>query len=132
MMTAFLLISFWILQILANICFKYGGDNPNRWWGCFVLGNILCILSIYFIMRLYARMDASIVLAFACGGTFLAIQLGMCAVFGGRPTVVQWGGFMLMAIGMTIGALGGNPSKTESAPKTVTAEQTTATIDSNK
>jgi drug/metabolite transporter (DMT)-like permease len=104
-----LLICFWVFQVTANVFFKMGGDMPSRWWWCFVLGNVVGISSIYFMMRLYARMDANMALALAGGGAFIAVQVALALVFGGRPTMAQWLGFVLVAAGMALSSLGAKP-----------------------
>ena len=103
--TALLLLCFWALQIGANVLFKVGGGTPQRWWLGFLAGNVLGMSSIYFLMRLYARMDVHVALAIAGGGAFLAVQIGMALTFGGRPTALQWAGFLLVASGMVLGTL---------------------------
>ena len=72
MLTAILRLCFLGLQIGANALFKAGSDVPARWWLCFVAGNALGMSSIYFLMRLYARMDVNVALALTGGGAFIA------------------------------------------------------------
>jgi multidrug transporter EmrE-like cation transporter len=104
--TVILLLCFLALQIGANALFKVGSGVPGRWWLCFVAGNVLGMSSIYFLMRLYARMDVNVALALAGGGAFIAVQVALAIIFGGRPAALQWVGFTLVALGMALGSLG--------------------------
>ena len=102
---------FWAMQIVANLAFKYGTGTPARWWPCFVVGNVIGVSSIFFMMKIYERMNANIALTIAGGGTFLLVQVAMAAVFGSRLTVWQWAGIVAVAVGMAVAGMGG--------PKTV-------------
>jgi hypothetical protein len=54
-------------------------------------------------------MDANMALALAGGGAFIAVQVALALVFGGRPTMAQWLGFVLVAAGMALSSLGAKP-----------------------
>ena len=103
--TIVLLVAFWIWQVVAQVFFKHGSGAPSRWLTCFVLGNLFGASSIWFLMKLYARMNPNLAMALAGGGAFLAIQLVLAAVFSSRPTLPQWGGYVMIAVGMGLASL---------------------------
>jgi len=114
MNTAVLLIVFWIWQVVAQLFFKHGSGAPSRWLGCFILGNIFGASSIWFLMKLYARMNPNLVMALAGGGAFLAIQLALALAFSSRPTALQWAGYVMVAAGMAVASLfGGTGQNTD-------------------
>lgn len=110
-MNAVLLVIFWAMQVVANLFFKYGSGGQGRWATGFILGNVVGASSIFFMMRLYARMSPNLVVALASGGAFLAIQLVMALVFHTRPTPLQWGGFAAVAAGMAVASLAAPPGR---------------------
>lgn len=105
-----LLATFWTMQVAANLFFKYGSTAPSRWVVGFVLGNVVGASSIFFMMKLYARLDPNLAMALAGGGSFLLIQLALAFIFGPQPTATQWAGIALVGVGMVIASLGGRPA----------------------
>ena len=105
-MKAILICIFWAMQIGANLAFKYGSTSASRWWPGFIVGNIIGASSIFFMMKIYQRMNANIALTIAGGGTFLLVQFALAAVFKSRMTGWQWVGIMAVAAGMIIAGLG--------------------------
>ncbi len=102
------LIGFFTLQVLANLLFKYGGDHPERYWLCFIFGNIMGVSSIWFMMQIYQRMNANVGLAIAGGGSFLLVQLALFICFDGRLNVMQWLGIGMILAGIMTTILSGS------------------------
>lgn len=107
------LISFWVLQILANVAFKYGshgttGRSP-RWLAGFAGGNAVGISSIYFLMKIFELMpgNCNLALVLASSGGFVGSQVILAWLFRSRLTAVQWGGVLLVAVGTAVATLGG-------------------------
>lgn len=100
-----LLIVFWIWQVIAQLFFKHGSGDQSRWLACFLLGNLFGASSIWFLMKLYARMNANLAMAIAGGGAFLAVQIALALVFHTRPSVPQWLGYAMVAGGMAVATL---------------------------
>jgi multidrug transporter EmrE-like cation transporter len=107
-MTHVLLALFVVMQVGANLAFRCGTAVPSRWALCFAAGNALGVASIWLLMHLYTRMDANLALVIGGGGTFLAVQCVMAAVFGARLSSVQWLGVAAVGLGMAVAALGGS------------------------
>lgn len=105
-MKAALVAIFWLMQVGANLAFKYGSTQPQRWWWGFTAGNILGIGSIFFMMKLYERINVNIALTIAGGGTFLLVQIVLAGVFKSKLTFIQWSGILLVALGMLVAGLG--------------------------
>jgi len=103
--TIVLLVAFWVWQVVAQVFFKHGSGAPSRWLMCFILGNLFGASSIWFLMKLYARMDPNLTMALAGGGAFLAIQFALAAVFSSRPALPQWGGYAMIAAGMVLASV---------------------------
>jgi multidrug transporter EmrE-like cation transporter len=100
-----LLIVFWVWQVIAQLIFKHGSGDQSRWLACFILGNLFGASSIWFLMKLYARMNANLAMAIAGGGAFLCVQIALAITFHLRPTIPQWFGYALIAGGMVIATL---------------------------
>ena len=98
---------FILLQIGANILFKYGSLQPERWLPCFIVGNVFGMSSIWFLMKLYQYMNVNVAQALCGGLTFLTVQVLMMKLFDSSVTPVQWLGIVTVCMGMTITALGG-------------------------
>jgi hypothetical protein len=50
-------------QIIARLFFKYGSAVSSRWLSCFALGNLFGASRIWFLMKLYARMNPNLAMA---------------------------------------------------------------------
>jgi multidrug transporter EmrE-like cation transporter len=107
MRVLFLLVLFWTWQVIAQLFFKHGSGSQQRWLICFVLGNLFGASSIWFLMKLYARMNANLAMALGGGGAFLAIQAVLALVFHTRPAPVQWIAYVLIAVGMAMATAAG-------------------------
>ena len=105
-MTITLLVTFWAMQIIAQLFFKHGSASPGRWLTGFILGNVFGASSIWLLMKLYQRMDPNTALALGSAGGFLGAQLFLALVFHARPTVLQWTGFVAVAVGMALATAG--------------------------
>jgi len=101
-----LLLIFWIMQVLAQVIFKYGsGGTSIRWWLGFAAGNVFGASSILLLMKLYARMNPNLALALGAGGAFLFSQFVLSWVFESRLMVSQWIGLLLITAGMALASL---------------------------
>ena len=110
--TVILLLCFLALQIGANALFKVGSGVPGRWWLCFVAGNVLGMSSIYFLMRLYARMDVNVALALAGGARSLPCRSHWrSSLAGGLPLCSGWGSRWLRWAWPSAHLVHGNPAR---------------------
>ncbi len=101
-----LLLLFWAMQMLAQVCFKYGSKGVSfRWWLGFTVGNLLGASSILLLMKLYTRMNPNMALALGAGGAFLFSQFILCWAFESRLLVSQWIGLLLITAGMVLTSL---------------------------
>ena len=105
MNTVGFLMAFWAWQVVAQVFFKYGSGAPSRWLACFLIGNVFGASSIWFLMKLYARMSPNLAMALGGGGAFLAIQFALALGFGPRPSAWQWTGYAMVAVGMAVASL---------------------------
>jgi multidrug transporter EmrE-like cation transporter len=101
---------FLAMQIAANLIFKYGSMAPSRFVACFVVGNVIGASSIFFLMRLYERMNANVAMAIGGGATFLIVQFALATVFSSRLSTGQWFGIAAVGIGMAATALSAAPA----------------------
>lgn len=108
-MNTLLLTIFWTMQVVANLFFKYGSGEQSPKVACFILGNVFGASSIWFMMKLYGRMNPNLAMALAGGGSFLCVQIALSAVFHSRPTQLQWLGFAAVAVGMAVASVAGKP-----------------------
>lgn len=101
------LLGFFVLQVLANLLFKYGSVHPVRYWLGFVIGNAFGMSSIWFMMQIYQRMNANVGMAIAGGGSFLLVQLALFFCFDGRLNAAQWLGIAMILAGIVTTTLSG-------------------------
>ena len=97
---------FWIMQVIANLLFKWGSASDSRWlWG-FLGGNAFGFSSIWLMMTAYKLMNPNIALGICGGGSFLLAQLALAVVFKSPVSLSQWGGVAAIAGGMILLAVG--------------------------
>ena len=94
------------MQAVAQILFKYGSSNANRWLLFFILGNVFGASSIWLLMLLYRHMNVNVALALAAGGGFLFCQLAVALVYHSRLSFVQVIGILGIAICMSLVTFG--------------------------
>ena len=99
-------VAFWVLQIIANLLFKWGSQSAGRWaWGFFG-GHLFGVTSIIFVMILYKTMHPNIAQGLCFGGAFLMVQLALALAFRASLTPVQYVGIAAITLGMFLLALG--------------------------
>ena len=110
-MTIFLnTAGFLILQIAANLLFKWGGSSPAHYWHGFLLGNAAGITSILMMIAMYRDLPAPVVIAVATGGTFFLNQIVMFLVYREHLTVPAWAGVFLILAGILMTSLLNGPA----------------------
>ena len=109
-MTNIILIGiFWIMQIVAQLFFKWGSAADSRWiWG-FLIGNLFGFSSIWLLMMVYKSMNPNIALGICGGGAFLLSQLALALVFRSQVSLTQWLGVTAIVIGILLLAIGQFP-----------------------
>ncbi|MBI1919442.1 MAG: hypothetical protein HYS23_00010 [Geobacter sp.] len=99
-------VAFWIMQIISQLFFKWGSTLDSRWlWG-FLCGNVFGFSSIYFLMMVYKTMNPNIAFGICAGGAFLLAQLALSLVFKSEVSILQWGGVVVIVVGMLLLAAG--------------------------
>jgi multidrug transporter EmrE-like cation transporter len=102
------IVAFFALQVSAGLLFKYGSLHKAFWWHGFVWGNVLGIISIYFLMRVYHDLNPNLGEAICRGGRFVLLQLAFVLVFHSRLNTIQWGGVAMIVIGICVVSLCGH------------------------
>lgn len=108
-----MLVLFWVMQIFANVAFKWGSgggsERSRRWLAGFLGGNAVGATSIYFLMRIYEMMplNSNLAAVLSVSGAFIGSQLLLAWMFKSRLTLVQWVGIALVASGSAVATLGG-------------------------
>jgi multidrug transporter EmrE-like cation transporter len=100
------LITFWLMQAVAQILFKYGTTVPSRHTFGFVAGNVFGASSIWFLMNLYKTMNPNVALGLGTGGGFLCAQLALVLIFKSAVSPLQYGAMALVSVGMAMFATG--------------------------
>jgi drug/metabolite transporter (DMT)-like permease len=108
-MLIFWFVAFYVLQIVAALLFKFGASDAAQFWRAFILSNVLCGVSIYFVMKIYSVMQVNLAAAIAAGGAFVAIQLALIFVYRERLTGVQYAGLLAIAAGIVLVSAGKTP-----------------------
>lgn len=96
----FYLMIFWMMQVIAQVFFKYGSLSEKNWLIGFIGGNIFGFSSIWLLMLLYKHINVNIALGLAGGGAFLLSQISLSFLFRTSLTPIQWISVILITIGM--------------------------------
>lgn len=99
------ILSFFVLQVTAGLLFKYGALHKAYWWHTFIVGNVLGMISIYFLMRVYHDLNPNLGEAICRGGRFVLLQIAFVVVFQSRLGPVQWGGVVMIVTGIFVVSL---------------------------
>ena len=111
------LLIFWLMQVTAQIFFKWGSSSANRWiWG-FLIGNLFGFSSIWLLMLVYKAMNPNIALGIATGGAFLLSQIAIVFAFKSKVAPIQWAGIAAIVVGM-IALTAGMPRAEATPPQT--------------
>lgn len=114
------LMIFWIMQVIAQLFFKWGSATDARWiWG-FLGGNLFGFSSIWLLMLMYKTMNPNIALGIATGGALLLSQIIMFMVFNSKVAPLQWVGIVAIAVGM-IALSAGGAGKLETVGSSISA-----------
>ncbi len=103
------LVTFWIMQAVAQLLFKYGSTVPSKHTLGFVAGNVFGASSIWFLMLLYKSMNPNVALGLGTGGGFLCAQIALAVVFKSSLSPLQYGAMALVSVGMALFAVGVKP-----------------------
>jgi multidrug transporter EmrE-like cation transporter len=94
------LVIFWLMQVAAQMFFKWGSGGESRWiWG-FLGGNLFGFSSIWLLMLMYKDMNPNIALGIATGGALLLSQVAITLTFNSKVTPMQYAGIAAIVIGM--------------------------------
>ena len=96
------LLAFWTVGLAANLCFKQGGTDVAHRPLYFVAGCAFGVISTWFVVRLYARMNVNLAALLVNGGSFLLFQTACWFFFATRLTVLQWVGILAVLVGMVL------------------------------
>ena len=111
------LVIFWVMQVTAQIFFKWGSSAATRWiWG-FLLGNLLGFSSIWLLMLVYQAMNPNVALGLSTGGSFLITQIVIVLAFKSKVSPIQWAGIAAIVVGM-IALTAGMPRAEATPPQT--------------
>jgi len=109
--TILIIAAFCVMQVIAQLFFKYGSTAPERWLAGFIVANLFGASSTWLLMMVYKQMaNANIALGIAAGLSFLAAQVALAVIFHTNLTWVQVVGILAICIGMTCVSLGGRPA----------------------
>lgn len=97
---------FYALQIGVYLFYKFGSTSPSRWIPCFIAGNILGMICMWIMMKLYTVMNANVATGLTMGGGFLLGQIALAVVFRTGLTWQQYLGIMVASLGLFILAKG--------------------------
>ena len=106
MFLAWNLTLFFILQVAANLFFKWGSTLESRYWWGFAIGNILGASSIMFLINIYKSIESpNVAMAISSGATFILVQVFMSLVFKSPLNFWQYAGIALIVSGVVLMSL---------------------------
>jgi multidrug transporter EmrE-like cation transporter len=82
------------------LIFTYGGKYPEHKLFTLIIGNVIVAPSIFFLQKLYERMNLNVAYGTAIGGAFLIAQIIISIGFRSPLGLLQWFGVALMGSGM--------------------------------
>lgn len=100
------LVIFWVMQVAAQILFKWGSLSEARWLTGFVAGNLFGFSSIWLLMLAYRDMNPNVALALATAGAFLFGQIGLSVAFKTGLSLWQMAGALVILVGIVMLAMG--------------------------
>lgn len=106
MKTAVYLIIFWAMQVIAQLCFKWGSLADTRWMIGFVVGNLFGFSSIWLLMLAYKALPAHVALALGTAGAFLFGQAALAIVFKSPVSSWQIAGMLAIIAGIVMVSMG--------------------------
>jgi len=98
---------FWVMQVVAQLFFKWGSLHEAQWLNGFLLGNLFGFSSIWLLMLVYRELHPNVALGLATAGAFLFSQLAIWLVFKSSLNIVQWTGAFVIVVGVVLLAAGG-------------------------
>ena len=96
------------MQVIAQIFFKMGSQNEDRWLFGFIVGNLFGFSSIWLLMQVYKAIHPNIALGLATAGSFILSQLALVIVFKAELVPIQWGGMLVIVLGVVMLSSGQN------------------------
>lgn len=97
---------FWLMQVVAQILFKWGSVSETRWLTGFIVGNLFGFSSIWLLMLVYKVMNPNVALAMATAGAFLFGQIGLSVAFKTQLSPWQMLGVLSIVVGVVMLAMG--------------------------
>lgn len=109
------LLVFWLMQVVAQLFFKWGSASSANWlWG-FLGGNLFGFSSIWLLMLVYRDINPNVALGLATAGGFLFSQIALALVFKTTISPMQWAGILAIIAGVVLLAGGGPEQATAPA-----------------
>jgi multidrug transporter EmrE-like cation transporter len=102
MKTSLYLILFWLMQMVAQLFFKWGSIVESRWTTGFIVGNLFGFSSIWLLMLVYKSVPANVALALGTAGAFLFGQIGLAIAFKSPLTPWQIAGMLAIIVGIVM------------------------------
>ena len=99
------ILTFFTLQVSAGLLFKFGALHKEHWLATFILGNVMGVVSIYFLIGVYRHLNPNVGEAICRGGYFVLIQIAFVLVYNSRLTPAQWGGIAMIIAGICVVSL---------------------------
>ena len=106
MKTYLYLIIFWLMQVVAQVLFKWGSVSESRWLIGFIVGNLFGFSSIWLLMYVYRVMNPNVALALATAGAFLLSQIGLSVAFKAQVSMWQIIGILTIVAGVVMVSMG--------------------------
>ena len=112
------LILYSILNTISSLCYKECGTNVAHTWLFFTVGIALGMVSLIFIMWVYAGMNANLGGALLMGISAIAVQGTFWLVYNVQLTPLQWIGVALSIVGGVMAVAGKHGPSAKAVPVT--------------
>jgi multidrug transporter EmrE-like cation transporter len=130
--TAAYLLVFWLMQVIAQVFFKWGSTSESRWlWG-FLGGNLFGFSSMWLLMLVYKAIHPNTALGIAVGGAFLLSQIALVLAFKSKVAPVQWAGVAAIAVGIIALAAGSPGESGQDAQQVTSPDHHSASLDDGR
>lgn len=110
-MIAIHICGYLLLQLVANLLFKWGSSGSGCYWMGFILGNVIGVGSIVFMIGIYKALPTATAIAIGTGGVFLVNQMVMYLIY--HESLSSWAlcGLLMIFCGILMTSLLNTPVK---------------------
>ncbi|MBF0558289.1 MAG: hypothetical protein HQL08_05875 [Nitrospirae bacterium] len=126
------LLIFWLMQVVAQVLFKWGSGSESRWMLGFIGGNLFGFSSIWLLMLIYKAINPNVALGISTGGAFLLGQVALAIAFRSRVAPLQLAGIAAIVVGIIALSLGGPKDASSDQVRSASPDRNCSALDTGR